>query len=77
MAQFRVRLVDGGERTVVAQRVVTDHDSIVFENRGADAWTVIHEVPHTQVDIVQRRVVEFSGMARWITERPAAPAGSR
>lgn len=77
MAQFKVRLVDGAERTVVAQRVVTNHGSIVFENRDADAWTVIHEVPHAQVDSLQRRVVEFSGMARWITERPAEPAGSR
>lgn len=72
MAQYRIRLVDGAERTVIAQRVIHDHDAFVFESRGGQVWTVVDEYAIDDVDLVQRRVVEFSGMARWITERPAA-----
>ena len=72
MAQYKVRLLDGAERTVVAQRVVSDQDVLVFETRGGGAWTVVDQVANNDVDVIQRRVVEYSGMARWITERPAA-----
>lgn len=71
MAQFKIRLVGGDERKVVAQRVVTDRDAIVFQARGGDSWTVVDKVASAEVDMVQRQVVEFSGMARWITERPS------
>lgn len=77
MAQFKIRLVGGDERTVVAQRVVTDRNVTIFESRGGDGWNVVHEVPSVEIDTLQRRVVEFSGMARWITERPGEVTASR
>jgi hypothetical protein len=74
MAQYKVRLIDGDERTVVAQRVIHDHDVLVFETRGTGTWKVVDQVANAEVDVIQRRVVEYSGMARWITERPTASA---
>ncbi|HEX5997536.1 MAG TPA: hypothetical protein VFY84_20550 [Jiangellales bacterium] len=75
MAQFKVRLLDGAERTVVAQRVVSSQDLLVFQTRGDDAWRVVDQVANEDVDVIQRRVVEYSGMTRWITERPPAATG--
>lgn len=75
MAQYKVRLRDGAERTVVAQRVVSNQDLLVFQTRGEGAWRVVDQVANEDVDVIQRRVVEHSGMARWITERPPAATG--
>jgi hypothetical protein len=75
MAQFKVRLRDGVERTVVAQRVVSNQDLLVFQTLGEGAWRVVDQVANEDVDVIQRRVVEYSGMARWITERPPAATG--
>lgn len=72
MAQYKVRLLDGAERTVIAQRVVSDHDLFVFETRGGGTWTVVDQVANEDVDVIQRQVVEYSGMARWITVRSPA-----
>ena len=75
MAQYKVRLLDGAERTVVAQRVVSNQNLLEFQTRGQGAWRVVHQVANEDVDVIQRRVVEYSGMARWITDRPPAATG--
>lgn len=77
MPQFKIHHTDGGERVVTAARVALDGPVTIFENPTSGSWQVVHQVPTEDVDTIQRRVVESSGMARWITERPKEVTASR
>lgn len=77
MPQFKIRHTNGGEQVVTAARAAVDGLTTIFESPIGGGWQVIHQVPTTEVQAVQRRVVEASGMARWITERPKQVTSSR
>lgn len=77
MPQFKIRHADGGEQVVTAARAAVDGPVTIFENPTDGGWKVVHQIPTTVVESVQRRIVESSGMARWITERPKEVAVSR
>lgn len=76
MPQFKIRHHDGGELVVTAARTATNGVTTIFESRNSGAWQVVHHVPNADIDVVQRRIVEASGVARWVNEKPkhlAAP----
>jgi len=75
--QFRIRHIDGGEEVVTAARSAVDGSVTLFESPTGGTWKVIKQFPTVEVEGVQRRVVEASGMARWITERPKQVVASR
>lgn len=77
MPQFKIRHTDGGEEVVTAARAADDGQLTTFESPSGAGWRVIHQVPTVEIDAVQRRVVEASGMARWITEKPKRIIASR
>jgi hypothetical protein len=77
LPQFKIRHTDGGEQVVTAARAAIDGLITIFESPSGGNWQVIHQVPTTEVEAVQRRVVEASGMARWITEKPKQVTSSR
>lgn len=77
MPQFRIRHTDGGEHVVTAARAAVDGPVTIFESPTGGSWKVVHQIPTIEVMSVQRRVVESSGMARWITERPKEVIASR
>lgn len=77
MPQFKVRHIDGGEEVVTAARTAVDGSVTLFESPTGGTWKVIRQFPTIEVEGVQRRVVEASGMARWVTERPKQVVASR
>lgn len=77
MPQFKIRHADGAEHVVTATRAAVDGPVTIFETPSGNTWRVIHQVPTVEVDSVQRRIVEYSGMTRWITETPKRVAASR
>ena len=77
MPQFKIRHTDGGEHVVTAARATVDGLITIFESPSGGSWQVVHQVPTTEVEAVQRRVVEASGKARWITEKPKQVTSSR
>lgn len=77
MPQFRIRHTDGGEEVVTAARAAVDGPVTLFESPAGGAWKVIRQVPTVELDGIQRRIVEASGMARWITEKPKRVTASR
>jgi hypothetical protein len=68
--QFKIRRSDGGEDIITASRSITDGESTVFQVPSSGSWKIVHEVPTADLEVVQRRVVEDSGMARWVEEKP-------
>lgn len=76
MPQFKIRYVDGRERTFAATRMVTHHDRTVFHGRGATD-PVVHQISSDEIADIRRRIVEPSGTARWITERHTADTQER
>jgi hypothetical protein len=69
VAQFKIRHIDGSERIITATRMVTDGDHTVFHSLGSDVG-IVHQMSAGDIASVRRRIVEPSGTARWITERP-------
>jgi hypothetical protein len=77
LPQFKIRHMNGGEEVVTAARAADDGQVTTFESPSGTGWRVIHQVPTMEVEAVQRRIVEASGMARWITEKPKRFTASR
>ncbi|HEU4542052.1 MAG TPA: hypothetical protein VFR23_13070 [Jiangellaceae bacterium] len=77
MPQFKIRHLGGAEEIVTAGRVAVDGPITLFESPSGGSWKVLYQVPSDEVDLVQRRVIEGAGMARWVTEQPRRIAASR
>jgi hypothetical protein len=76
--QFKIHRLDGDEKVVTAARAAVDGPITIFESpTGGSGWKVVHQVPTDEVDLVQRRVIEGAGMARWVTEQPKRITASR
>jgi hypothetical protein len=75
--QFKIRHIDGGEEVVTAARSAIDGPVTLFESPTGGSWKVVKQFPTVELEGVQRRVVEASGMARWVTERPKSVTASR
>jgi hypothetical protein len=75
--QYKIRHLDGGEKVVTAARAAVDGPITIFESPTGSGWKVVHQVPTEEVDLVQRRVIEGAGMARWVTEQPKRITASR
>jgi hypothetical protein len=75
--QFKIRHIDGGEEVVTAARSAVDGPITLFESPAGGSWQVVKQFPTVEVEGVQRRVVEASGMARWITDKPKHVTASR
>lgn len=77
MSMFRARRHDGTERTVHADRVLTDSLHTIFEVRAAQDWQVVLALPTDTVAAVQRRITEVDGRWSWVVERPQHTLGVR
>lgn len=62
---------------MTAARAAVDGPITVFESPRGGSWKVLHQVPTDEVDLIQRRVIEGAGMARWVTEQPRRITASR
>ena len=77
MPQFRIHHLGGDVEVVTAARTAVDGPITLFESPSAGSWQVVHQVPTDQIDLVQRRVIEGAGIARWVTEQPKRISASR
>lgn len=68
MAHFRVRCIDGTEKTVHAQRVSRVGSRLVFHERVPETWRTVCEISSDDVEDVHRRIIEHNGNLRWISE---------
>jgi hypothetical protein len=74
---FRVRRYDGTDRTVEADRVLTDTLQTIFEDRHERDWEVVLSPPNETVAGVLRRITESDGRRGWVVERPQRALGNR
>lgn len=70
MRIYRVRLVDGRERLVAADRVTGNEMSTTFEVRSQDQWQIVLHLPADGIASVARRITEVDGRWTWVRTDP-------
>lgn len=85
MRIYRVRLADGRERQIAADRVTGDAMSTTFEIRTQGRWEIVLHLPTVGIESIARRITEVDGRWTWVKTDPlktgsdgtpiSAPAG--
>jgi hypothetical protein len=76
---YRLRTTDGSTRPIAAGRVVVDGGDVRFQSPGTGGWVTVDRARVEQVSHLDRKVIEASGLVRWVAEREvnAAAAAAR
>lgn len=76
MPTYRLRKTDGTVKTVQANRIRIDSESLYLEKRAAGMWQPELSAPLDEVEGVQRRLTEPNGNWVWRNERLPEPSVS-
>lgn len=70
MRIYRVRLADGRERQIAADRVTADATSTTFEVRTQGRWEIVLHLPTVGIESIARRITEVDGRWTWVKTDP-------
>lgn len=75
MRLFKVRLADGSEHEVRADRAVADAAFVSFQVRSNDRWEVVLQLDTASIVSLTRRLTEVDGDWLWVPTDPQRASG--